>query len=110
MEIADIKAGLEKIKGDAQALLDKMVDVEVIVHTPFGDYVRGEDGGLKPINPVATEPAPVERRKIPQLNLYPQEGVIYKNADAVAGPGQTKMYDYNNGEVVIVKNCGPLGS
>jgi len=53
---------------------------------------------------------PVKPRLMPQLNLYPEEGVVYKNADAVAGEGQTKMYDYNNGEVVIVNNCGPIGT
>ena len=44
-----------------------------------------------------------------QLNLYPEEGIIYKNADIVVPPGFQKMFDYANREVVLVKVCGPLG-
>jgi hypothetical protein len=54
------------------------------------------------------EPVPLPKLP-PQLNLYPEAGVVYKNADIAVPPGFQKMFDYANREVVLVKVCGPLG-
>ena len=66
-------------------------------------------------NPFSSGPSPqvepvVKPRLIPQINLYPQEGVVYKKIEGPIPVGYIIEYDYANQEEVLHKECGPIGS
>ncbi len=58
---------------------------------------------------VQTEPV-AKPRLTPQINLYPQEGVIYKKVPRPIPDGYEVEYDYANQEEVLHKTCGPIGT